>query len=351
MIEQEKIKILCVEDEQEIRSNIVEILKDEGFEVFEAQNGKYGFTSFIQNNPDLIISDIMMPEVDGYGLLSMIRETKNSKNNQVPFIFLSALGQKEDVIKGIDLSANDYMIKPIDFDLLIAKIKEKALNATKLKENHHRNIQNLKDQFSFILPSEVAAYLDLITRISEVLKNEPYGPFCHRRYIEDIDKIYINSIKLRTAIVNALDPSTIDHKLNVEEEVATASNFLEDFINNLSDKFKNKVSFEHLSIEHEITKIRIDRAVISEALKKILVGIFKSDQDGELKISIIVDHLKKMLFIFSFKSNQLDKHQLLSQIDEEQISKILDKQNCTFELVDGKERTAMLIIPNYRVIH
>ncbi|MDA0902273.1 MAG: response regulator, partial [Proteobacteria bacterium] len=123
-----KTKILCVEDEQEIRETISEILRDEGFEVFEASNGKEAVEVFLENNPDLVISDIMMPEVSGYDLLKIIRENKSISNNNVPFIFLSALSKKEDVIKGAELSANDYLTKPVDFDLLIAKIKEKSKN-------------------------------------------------------------------------------------------------------------------------------------------------------------------------------------------------------------------------------
>ena len=116
-MEDRKIKILCVEDEKEIRENIAEILRDEGFEVFEAENGKKGYESFVQNKPDLVVSDIMMPEIDGYSLLKMIREGKSIRNNNIPFIFLSALGQKENIMKGVDLLANDYLIKPVDFDL------------------------------------------------------------------------------------------------------------------------------------------------------------------------------------------------------------------------------------------
>ena len=187
MAEDRKIKILCAEDEQEIRENIAEILRDEGFEVFEAENGKYAFESFMQNKPDIVVSDIMMPEVDGYALLHMIREAKNIRNNNVPFIFLTALGQKESVIKGVNLSANDYLVKPIDFDLMIAKIKEKTANALKIQDTHNRNIKNIKSQVSIVLPNELFAYLDIVTHVSEALQNEPYGPLPHRRYLEDIN--------------------------------------------------------------------------------------------------------------------------------------------------------------------
>ncbi len=170
MTEERKVKILCVEDEQDIRENIADILRDEGFEVFEAPNGKQGFEVFIQSKPDLIISDIMMPELDGYGLLKLVRESKNVRNNTVPFIFLSALGQKDDIIKGVNLSANDYLIKPIDFDLMIAKVKEKTVNSNKLQEVHERNVKNLKSQVSTVLPAELSSYLDIITQVASNLK-------------------------------------------------------------------------------------------------------------------------------------------------------------------------------------
>lgn len=197
MTEQNKIKVLCVEDEREIRENIAEILRDEGFEVFEAENGRLGFESFMENKPDLVVSDIMMPEVDGYGLLKMIRETKDPKSNLVPFIFLTALGQKDNVVKGVNLSANDYLVKPIDFDLMIAKITEKTTNALKLKEFHKGNINNIKKQVAAILPSELFTYLDVVTQVAKHLKNEPYGALPHAKYLSDLDKIYLNAVKLK----------------------------------------------------------------------------------------------------------------------------------------------------------
>lgn len=349
MTETRKIKVLCVEDEQDIRENIAEILRDEGFEVFEADNGKRGFESFMQNKPDLVVSDIMMPEVDGYALLQLIRESKNIRNNTVPFIFLTALGQKDNVIKGVGLSANDYLVKPIDFELMIAKVKEKTANALKVQEGHERNIKNIKSQVAMILPSELFSYLDVISQTASILKEEPYGPFPHRRYGEDLDKIYIHAMKLRSSITNSLDGGVIDNKLNADEEIISIIAFLEDFIGGLSEKFKKRITLERPFEFETLPHLKIDRLVLIDSLRKIFAGMFKSDPEGSVNITIMFDHLDQMVVIFYLKS-EIQNVDLKTNCDASQISKILDKQNCRFEVVEAKENTAMLVIPAHRLI-
>jgi CheY-like chemotaxis protein len=348
MSEEVKVKILCVEDEQDIRENIAEILRDEGFEVFEAENGKHGFESFMQNKPDLVISDIMMPELDGYGLLRLIRENKNIRNNSIPFIFLTALGQRDDVVKGVNLSANDYLIKPIDFDLMIAKIREKTTNSLQVQEVHNRNVKNIKNQVAMVLPAEVFSYLNVISQVSSILKSEPYGPFSHRRYLEDLDKIYINSVKLRSAITNALDQNVIDSKLNANEEVFTVSEFLNDFINSLSEKFKSRICFEEKPEIDALPRLKVDCLILFEALRKIFAGMFKSDSESRIEIVAMTDHLEQMVIVFYLKSQtHVD---LKENLDEPQIGKILDQQNCRFEISDNSEGATVLIIPAHRLI-
>jgi CheY-like chemotaxis protein len=346
MSEDKKIKVLCVEDEQDIRENIADILRDEGFEVFEAENGKHGFEVFSQTNPDIVISDIMMPEVDGYGLLKLIRESKTARGNSIPFIFLTALGQKDDIIKGVNLSANDYLIKPIDFDLMIAKVREKAENQAKVQKVHQRNVENLKNQVSAILPSDLFSYLDVITNISSFLKQQPFGPLPHRRYLEEFDKIYLNAVKLRSAISNSIDGNTIDQRLNTNEEIFTIFDFLNEVVASLSDKFKSRIQLE--KPVDDFPRVKIDSAVILDSLRKILGGMFKFDDKASLRISLMQDHLDQIIIIFYLDSAK--KTGLEDAIDESQISKILDKQNCRFEVVQTRENTAILVIPSYRLV-
>ncbi len=99
--------ILVVEDEQTIRENIVDILESCDYRVFSAANGRIGISMAKEYTPDLIISDIMMPEVDGYGLINELRSYPPTSH--IPFIFLTAKADKSDVRQGMNLGADDYL--------------------------------------------------------------------------------------------------------------------------------------------------------------------------------------------------------------------------------------------------
>lgn len=105
-------KILLIEDNADIRSNTAEILELSNYLVIEAENGKIGVMKAIESKPDLIICDIMMPELDGYGVLHAIQHNDMIKNT--PFIFLTARTERNDFRKGMELGADDYLPKPFD---------------------------------------------------------------------------------------------------------------------------------------------------------------------------------------------------------------------------------------------
>jgi DNA-binding response OmpR family regulator len=102
--------ILIIEDEHDVRENLQEILEMEDFNVLTAENGKIGLQIAIDEQPNLIICDVMMPELDGYGVISSLRQ--NPVTIKTPFIFLSAKSTEEDRKKGIKLGANCYLTKP-----------------------------------------------------------------------------------------------------------------------------------------------------------------------------------------------------------------------------------------------
>ena len=111
--------ILLIEDNDELRDNTAEILELANYKVTSAANGKLGIQAALQEKPDLIICDVMMPELDGYGVLHLVN--KNAELSGVPFIFLTAKSERSDLRKGMEMGADDYITKPFtDIELLNA---------------------------------------------------------------------------------------------------------------------------------------------------------------------------------------------------------------------------------------
>lgn len=125
-------KVLIIEDHDALRANVSEILRMALYTVIEADNGKEGVKMALEYRPDIILCDIMMPELDGYGVLYMLG--KHVETSSIPFIFLTAKAEHGDLRKGMELGADDYLIKPFDgIELLNAvdtRLKKKAAAET-----------------------------------------------------------------------------------------------------------------------------------------------------------------------------------------------------------------------------
>jgi CRP/FNR family transcriptional regulator, cyclic AMP receptor protein len=122
-------KILLIEDNEDVRNNTAEILELSSYKVIVAENGKTGIEKAIRNEPDLIICDIMMPVLDGYGVLHAVHKNETIKNT--PFIFLTAKTERNDIRKGMELGADDYITKPFTGTELLnavdSRIKKQAM--------------------------------------------------------------------------------------------------------------------------------------------------------------------------------------------------------------------------------
>jgi DNA-binding response OmpR family regulator len=115
------IKILCIEDDRETAALITEELLDRGYEVFVAHDGREGLAAILRTMPDLVLSDISMPAMSGFELLESLVGLA-PRFSKMPFVFLTALTDRDNELKGRQLGADDYVTKPIDFDMLAAII-------------------------------------------------------------------------------------------------------------------------------------------------------------------------------------------------------------------------------------
>ena len=121
--------ILLIEDNQDIRENTAEILELASYKVITAENGKIGVNMAMSEKPDLIICDIMMPVLDGYGVLHLL--SKNDEVAGIPFIFMTAKSERSDFRKGMEMGADDYITKPFDdielLNAIEARLKKSAI--------------------------------------------------------------------------------------------------------------------------------------------------------------------------------------------------------------------------------
>lgn len=188
--------ILIIEDNPEMLDNISSILQLAHYNVLTAPNGKIGVNLAQQNLPDLILCDVMMPELDGYGVLHILNNDPETAN--IPFIFLTAKADKNDLRAGMNLGADDYITKPFDgFDLL--KVVEIRLKKNKLLKSHYKN--SLTDVNSFF---NKARELKEFQKLSE---NRPVRKFKKKEFLfmegqTPTDLYFISKGELKTYKIN-----------------------------------------------------------------------------------------------------------------------------------------------------
>jgi len=149
-------KLLLIEDDVTVRENTAELLELSNYDVITASNGKLGIETAKKEVPDIIICDIMMPEIDGYGVLEAL--SKNPSTLNIPFIFLSAKTEHKDIRKGMDLGADDYLTKPFEEEELLSAIESRLAKVAILKsyiqdetpedEEKLKDLNDLRELFS-----------------------------------------------------------------------------------------------------------------------------------------------------------------------------------------------------------
>lgn len=151
-------KILVIEDEPEMRRNITTLLRYYDYEPIAAQNGRVAMEMARREKPDLILCDVMMPELDGYGVLQELQS--DASLAQIPFIFLTAKGEKDDLRSGMNLGADDYLTKPVVNADLVRAIE------SRLRRSEQQMKREFRPDFSSAAP---LLQLGLTPRAAEAL--------------------------------------------------------------------------------------------------------------------------------------------------------------------------------------
>ena len=204
-------KILVVEDEASLRKDIIEMLSYEGFDVIGAENGRVGITQAQQHLPDLIICDIMMPELNGYDVLAELR--KESKTATIPFIFLTARTDKMDRRQGMEQGADDYLTKPFAIQELLRTIETRIDKHEKvLQEAERRNLE-LRNNIILSMPHELRTPLTVILGFSDILITD-YADMERERIAEMSEHINKAAVRLYHLVENYLVYAQIEIAAN-----------------------------------------------------------------------------------------------------------------------------------------
>jgi len=177
-------KILVIEDELSVRDNILELLEANNFQVTESDNGLAGIQLATQQLPDLIVCDVMMPQLDGYEVLTALRS--NPATQTIPFIFLTAKASRDDWRQGMELGSDDYLTKPFTAKELLSAIATRLSKQMAIQQQSEAKLDELRSNITSALPRELQTPLNTIVGTSQTLLADYIEAAPIRSMIEDI---------------------------------------------------------------------------------------------------------------------------------------------------------------------
>lgn len=192
-------RILIIEDDKEIIETLTELLTLEGYDVLSASSGREGIKFALKHHPDLIICDIMMPELDGYEVIKTLHQNKATFS--IPFLFLTAKTAKSDLRLGMELGADDYITKPYDDNDILNAIEARLKKKKEIENHYDRQIDNLHNYIASTLPSKLRQPLNTIIGYSQILKNK-YKDLEEKEAQDMLDSVLFAGKRLLELIVN-----------------------------------------------------------------------------------------------------------------------------------------------------
>ncbi len=294
-------KILVIEDEEAIRENILELLEAENFESIGAANGKVGIKMAIEQIPDLILCDMIMPEIDGHGVLKALRSEPITAT--IPFVFLTAKAEKTDIRLGMELGADDYITKPCTPQELLKAVAIRLEKHKAISRKSQKTLDELRSNISMSLPHELRTPLNAIMGFSELILSE-YSVLEESDILDMIGHIQISGHRLYRLVQNFL--------LYTELEIAaTNPELLKEMRNSefscikslLSEKARQQAKqanrIDDLQLNLQNSSVAIDSIRLTKILEELLDNAFKFSSEGTpVFVTALVENQR---FILSVK--------------------------------------------------
>lgn len=280
-------KILIIEDDELIRENLIELFTNEGYLVFASENGRKGLLKAFESVPDIIVSDIMMPEMDGFQVYKSIRS--EPLLSVIPFIFLSALSDRLHIRSGMVLGADDYITKPFINSELLEAVKNRIQKSKAVK----KSMEELKFNLIRSVPHEFLTPLNAVMGFSQLLLdgcNE--GDFLSKQdihdyafYIHDAGKKLLRITKNYVLFTElSIKQKSPEYKNRVNTE--TYENIKEEISEILFQFAKSENRENDLEIKIENANLLFSRSGLAKILEEILSNAMKF---SKVKTKIIIN--------------------------------------------------------------
>lgn len=292
--------VLLIEDDLALRENTAELLELSNYSILTAPNGKVGIQLAKEKKPDIIVCDIMMPEVDGYGVLEEL--SRDDATKHIPFIFLSAKTEHKEIRKGMDLGADDYLTKPFEEEDLISAIESRLAKAQILKTMLETKPNKESSKNSMQTLNQLKNFFDDNGEISEYEKGESIY-----REGDHSNKIFL----VLKGVIKC-------HKMDEDgKELITSLHPADDFLGFTS--FMDNIPYQESATAVEPAELA---AISKTGLKSILENNHSISLELMELLSGNITDIKEQLLQMAYSSVRKKTAQTLLQFAE-----ILDKKN------------------------
>lgn len=275
-------QVLVIEDTESVREIISETLRFQGFDVVEAEDGEFGVQLARHHNPDLILCDVNMPNMDGYDTLSLLKS--HNETAAIPFIFLTGASDREFHRKGMELGADDYLTKPFTTEELVASVNTRLQKQEVTKRTVEKKLDELRGNIRIALPHELRTPLNGIIGLSSMMM-EDYDSFGPQEVLENATHIHKASMRLHRLIENFLLCAQLDlaksdpHKL-ADLGLSGSMDGTPSIYEIAQTRAREAGRDNDLSIEVKEARFRISAEHFNKALYEIVDNAFKFSDPG-----------------------------------------------------------------------
>jgi len=267
-------KILLIDDNTSLLEEILEALNFEGYDVLGASDGFEGIEIAKKKKPDLILCDILMPEIDGFEVYKQLKD--DSSTSLIPFIFLTALAEQNEIRRGMEIGVDDYIIKPILLKDLLNVISIRLQKSAEINNQIKKQLNELRDRVLHILPHELLTPLNGILGFAGIIKDDT-DSISRSEIKEMAAHIESSGNRLLKVVNNYLNYVFITTKngLYIKKELVKAHEAIEDVSRHIAEEYDR---VDDLIIQLENAELMIDYDDLVFLISELVDNAFKFSQ-------------------------------------------------------------------------